>query len=123
MRNDPSRNSSFSPAASFTAFLEASNCIHLKSLLHNDVTNHVETYTTVLQRISQDLELHRKLRASSLEPHGCKDSEHSGSRWHGLCARSVMVHSAMAFLADDKTLGALGQASRLIPATKHSLDR
>ena len=33
-------------------------------------------------------------------------------------ARSVMVHSAMAFLADDKTLGALGQASRLYSRNK-----
>lgn len=111
--HDSSHNSSFGPSSPRSrlsgSFLTA---YILKSLLHDGVTDHVETYTTVLHRRSRASQ-----KAASLEPHGRKDSD-IRKQVAQTCARNVMVHSAMAFLADDKTLGVLGPSIPLIPATK-----
>jgi hypothetical protein len=82
--NKQKRRMSMTQATARSRLSRGFYCTHLKSLLHNGVTDCVETYTTVLHRISQDPELHRKLQASSLWLQGRRHSEAGGT---DLCSK------------------------------------
>jgi hypothetical protein len=68
--------------------------------------------------ITQDIIRSRaSQKAASLEHHAARTATF-GIQVVQTYAQSELGHSAMASLADDKTLGALGQASLFVPATK-----